>query len=175
MLIRSHDQSELPEVLEVTALAFAEEPEVVDLVRELVDDTSFIPSLSLVAEDEGRIIGHAMFTRARVLGERAELPVLALAPVSVVPERQREGVGAKLITEGISRAKAMREQAVVVLGHPDYYSRFGFKPAMPFGILPPHPVELESAWMALELERASLGGIHGVVHFGAPLQDPRYW
>ena len=176
MIVRTNTAAELPAVLELVGAAFAEEPAVVDLVRELAADASFVPGLSLVAEDAGALVGYVLLTRAEV-GESATgvLPVLILAPLGVSPSHQRQGIGSRLVEEALDRARDRGESAVLVLGDPAYYGRFGFRPAQPFGIDPPHLVEYAEAWMVLELAQGSLAGHTGVVRLGAPLEDPKYW
>lgn len=107
-----------------------------DLVNALRKGKSFIPELSLVAEEEGDITGHILFTKARVGKET----VLALAPLSVAPAWQRQGIGTALVREGHKRAKALGYDCIVVLGSETYYPRFGYVPAATFGIHPPFDV-----------------------------------
>jgi len=105
------------------------------LVDELRDDGDAVPRLSLVAVVNGAVVGHVLCSRG-VLGGRS---VLAIAPLAVVPELQRRGVGSALVHAVLGAADALDEPAVVVLGDPSYYSRFGFGPAEPLGILAPEP------------------------------------
>lgn len=107
-----------------------------DLVKALRCGSAFIPGLSLVAEKEGRIAGHILFTKARVGKET----VLALAPLSVAPACQRQGIGSALVREGHKRAKALGYAWSVVLGSETYYPRFGYVPAETIGIQPPFDV-----------------------------------
>jgi predicted N-acetyltransferase YhbS len=175
MRIRTARADELGAVLQLLGDAFADEPEVVDLVRDLASDECFIPELSLVATGGDSILGHVLFTRAYVESSRADVPVLSLAPLAVTPAEQNRGIGSALVLGGLERARELGESAVLVLGHPGYYPRFGFAPALPRGITPPHPIEMPEAWMALELVPGALEGVEGPVRFGTPLHDPRYW
>lgn len=176
MIVRPHSPAELPEVLGLVGAAFVEEPAVVELVRDLASDTCFLPALSLVAEDAGELVGYVLLTRAEIGEEPTPgLPLLILAPLAVLPDRQRQGVGTRLVDEALSRARRLGEAAVLVLGDPAYYGRFGFKPASPLGIEPPHSVEYADAWMVLELAPGVLAGHTGVAKLGAPLDDPKYW
>lgn len=138
-----------------------DEPTLVDAIRA---SDGFIPALSLVAEQEGRITGHVLFSRAAIRTEDAEIPVLVLAPIAVLPEFQNRGIGSKLIDAGLERARELGEKIVVLIGHPWYYPRFGFKPARPLGIDYPIPIR-EEAFMALELIPGALTGIRGTVAF----------
>ena len=174
VLVRSAAQDQLAAILELMRAAFPDE-DVHELVRQLTADGQFIPEYSLVAAEDGRIIGHVLLSRAYIDAEGEPLPVLCLAPLAVLPERQNEGIGTALVEAGLSRARKHGEKAVIVLGHPDYYPRFGFEPAMPLGILPPHPVEMSEAWMMVELEPGALDGISGTVRFDGPLGDAIWW
>jgi putative acetyltransferase len=95
----------------------------------------FVPKLSLVAEVDGRIDGHVMLSYVQLEG--ASRRVLELGPMSVEPERQRTGIGSALVREALRRAEPRDEPLVLVLGHPSYYPRFGFRPAAELGIHPP--------------------------------------
>jgi putative acetyltransferase len=93
------------------------------------------------------VIGHVLFTRAKVGSAEAAL----LAPLAVSPEWQRQGVGGALVREALARAARDGFGLALVLGHPAYYPRFGFVPAVPLGVLPLYPVEPSEAWMVAEL------------------------
>lgn len=118
-----------------------------DLVNELRKSKSFIPSLSLVAEKDGVLAGHILFTKLKA-GE--ETP-LALAPLAVLPEFQKQGIGSALIKEGHKRAKEMGYSFSVVLGSEKYYPKFGYVPASRYGIKAPFPVPDEN-FMAINLK-----------------------
>lgn len=145
--VRSEEPGDAAAVRVVHERAFApstEEAEIVDALRAAGD---LVPELTLVALDEqGRLVGHVAHSRAHV----GEAEVLVLAPVAVLPEHQRSGVGGALITEALRRAATTDLPLVSVLGHPGYYPRFGFEPAVPLGIQAPFPAPPE-AWMALRL------------------------
>lgn len=117
-----------------------------DLVNSLRKSTSFVPELSLVAEKDGKIVGHIMFTEAKV----GENTVLALAPLSVHPDYQNKGIGSALIEEGHRIAKNMKYYFSVVLGSEKYYPKFGYKKACDFGIKAPFDVPDEN-FMCIEL------------------------
>ncbi|NMA83748.1 MAG: N-acetyltransferase [Epulopiscium sp.] len=132
------------------------------LVAKLRKSDVFVPELSLVAELDGEIVGHIMLTKLFIENEGNKYDSLALAPVSVLPEHQNKGIGSKLISESLKIAKKIGFKSVIVLGHDKYYPRFGFKPASTWGIKAPFEVP-DKAFMALELQVKSLGGVTGTV------------
>jgi putative acetyltransferase len=107
-----------------------------ELVDELRKTDTFLPRLSLVAEQNSVIIGHILFTHVTLESDPPST-VLSLAPMAVFPAFQNRGVGSALVRAGLARAEEMGEPLVVVLGHAGYYPRFGFVPARPMGIEPP--------------------------------------
>jgi putative acetyltransferase len=127
--------------------AFAPSQEEADLVDALRATQVHVPELCLLALRGGAVIGHIAFSRARLDSGH---PVLALAPMAVVPEQQRMGVGSALVSEGLRRAAETDFALVVVVGHPAYYPRFGFEPADALGVAAPFAVPTE-AWMVHRL------------------------
>lgn len=130
-----------------------------DLVVALRKGESYISELSLVATIDKQIVGHIMFTKALV----NNTPVLALAPLSVLPAFQHKGVGTALIKEGHRFAKALGYGYSVVLGSETYYPRFGYKPADSFGIFAPFDVPREN-FMAFQLD-ASAKKLNGTMEY----------
>ncbi|MGY2004231.1 GNAT family N-acetyltransferase [Blastococcus sp. SYSU DS1024] len=118
------------------ARAGGEAPEA-RLVAELREDAGFLPHLSLVAEDDGEVVGHVLATRGRL--EPYGTPVLGLGPIGVRPDRQGRGIGSALVHALVAVAEAADEWLVALLGAPAYYRRFGFVPASGLGIDPPDP------------------------------------
>ncbi len=116
--------------------------------------------ISLVAELEGRIVGHIMFSRMWINTSSGLLSAVALAPVAVLPEHQRKGIGSLLVKRGLELSRGRDEEIVIVVGHPDYYPRFGFSSAQAKSLESPFPRE---AFMALELRLGVLDGIEGSV------------
>ncbi|MFI1461314.1 bifunctional class I SAM-dependent methyltransferase/N-acetyltransferase [Nocardia carnea] len=145
---RPETRSDIPAVRAVELAAFptAEEADIVDALR--ADPEAWIDGLSMLTTTAtGEVVGHALLTRCRV-GEEA---ALALAPCAVRPEYQRTGAGSAAIHAALDSAAAMGENLVVVLGHPEYYPRFGFTPASRFGIHAPFDAP-DEAMMALALD-----------------------
>ncbi len=130
-----------------------------DLVVRLRKSKSFIPELSLVAVEDEKIVGHILFTRAAVNGTA----VLALAPLSVLPEYQNRGIGKSLIKQGHAIAQKMGYKYSVVLGHEKYYPKFGYVPASQYGICAPFDVADEN-FMAVCLDGAA-GKLNGTMEY----------
>jgi putative acetyltransferase len=118
-------------------------------------------AVSLVAEDGGRIVGHVAFSPVSLAGAAGGL---GLAPLAVTPDRQRTGIGGRLVREGLAVASAAEAQFVVVLGHPGYYPRFGFRRAAGVGL--GNEYGADEAFMVLELRAGSLPAAGGLVHYG---------
>ncbi|WP_367136135.1 GNAT family N-acetyltransferase [Saccharothrix sp. HUAS TT1] len=136
MLIRRETAADVQAIHDVTEAAFAARPGgEVRLVGALRADVGWIPALSLVAEVDGAVVGHVVCTRGTV----GSAPALGLGPLSVLPSHQRSGVGKALVHTVLGAADALSEPLVVLLGDPDYYSRFGFVRASTLGITPPEP------------------------------------
>lgn len=166
--------SDIDVVLEVERVAFGED-DVASLVRNLADDPSARPLLSLLAYVGDRPVGHIMFTAARLQGAQDATPVSLLAPLAVVPDAQRQGVGGRLIEHGVRRLSESGVGLVFVLGHPGYYPRHQFEPAMPLGLTAPYPISPEEAWMVRELRPGILGRVRGTVVCADALSKPEHW
>ena len=163
MLIRQENNKDFDQVYSVVKKAFqtAEHSDgnEQDLVVALRKSDAFIPELSLVAEMDGKIIGHIMFTKIEIGNHTA----LTLAPLAVLPEYQKQGVGAALIKEGHRIAKELGYQYSVVLGSERYYPRYGYIPAEQLGIKAPFEVASEN-FMAIKLQE-NAEPINGIVKY----------
>lgn len=160
--IRAEQAQDIPAVYSLHAAAFGQENEsrLVNLLRE---SEHYIPELSLVAVLNGTIIGHILFTKLKIVtGSGREVETLALAPVSVTPDLQYAGVGGQLVRRGLEVAAELGYGSVIVLGHPQYYPKFGFAPASRWGITTSYEVP-DEVFMAMELRRGALKDAAGRV------------
>ncbi len=149
--IRRELPADGPAIEAVVRAAFAGHPdEVALLVERIRTSTNYAPELAVLAEDESGVVGHVMLSFVRVDGG-SRRRLLILTPMSVRPDRQRLGVGSRLIREVLARAEAAGEPAVLVEGIPAYYPRFGFERASPLGFVPPHASIPDDAFMVKKL------------------------
>ena len=157
--IRTETAGDLNSIAAVETLAFgrADEADLVDRLR-----ADGLVTASLVAEVAGVIAGHALFSELPIETASGTIRAAALAPVAVVPALQDEGIGSALIREGVERCRQLGVEAVVVLGSPKYYPRFGFSAETASCLKAPFS---GPEFMALELKPGVLGGIDGVVHY----------
>jgi putative acetyltransferase len=160
MWIRAEEQSDWSAVRAVNLSAF-ETPAEANLVEALREQAR--PFVSLVAEDNGPILGHIMFSPVSLAGHPA-LRIMGLAPMAVAPEHQRKGIGTALVRAGLEQCKQRGFGAVVVLGHPGYYPRFGFSPSARFGIGCEYEVP-EDVFMVVELQTGYLRGASGKIKY----------
>ena len=131
------------------------------MVHKLRDLPSFVPELDFVAEVEGKIVGHVIYSLAKVITpDDQEVEVLNFGPLSVHPSYQRMGVGSALMRRSIAEAAKLGKRAIIFYGHPDYYPRFGFRRASRYGIVSSDGGSWDSL-MAMELYDGALDGITG--------------
>ncbi|MEH2053970.1 GNAT family N-acetyltransferase [Nostoc sp.] len=147
--IRYETLADYTRIAEVNTLAFEQENEA-KLVEEIRRSDRYISELSLVAEVENVVVGHILFSYIDLVGEET-LQVLGLAPLAVHPQFQRQGIGSALIKAGLEIAEAKGETIVIVLGHPEFYTRFGFQPSVVYEIESPFPVP-EDVFMVKPLQ-----------------------
>jgi putative acetyltransferase len=150
-------------LLNCAAFETAAEAQLVDALR----DGGFV-EISLVAEEDGRIIGHILFSQLPIMTSAGTVATVSLAPMAVQPSHQRQGVGSRLVEAGLKMCREQEHLIAVVLGHPNFYPRFGFSAQLaqplesPFGD--------GEAWMAMELVPGSLAGVAGRVEYPPPFQ-----
>lgn len=174
MNIVAASAADLADVLAVERLAFGGEVEA-GLVAELIADPTAQPHLSLLARPDDRAVGHILFTAARLEGAAPGPKLALLAPLAVIPDAQRKGIGGSLIEHGIRLLGEAGVALVFVLGHPGYYPRHGFEPAGRHGLRAPYPVSPESAWMVRPISPSVLGRVQGRVICADALDRPEYW
>ena len=166
MRIRREELQDLQQIRAINIAAFGgpAEAHIVDTLRAEASDV-----ISFVAEDDGEIVGHIMFSPVRVVGA-PDLRAMALAPVAVAPQRQRLGIGSALVRTGLEECQRSGAAAVFVVGHPAYYPRFGFSRASGFGFQCEFDVP-DDAFMVAELVPGALSAHSGTVHFHEAFRD----
>jgi putative acetyltransferase len=167
MIIRTEKPGDIAAIRQVNVQAFgrAAEADLVDALRRNGKAT-----LSLVAEDDGRIVGHILFSPVTIESGCDQFIGVGLAPMAVLPEMQNRGIGSLLVKHGLERCREDGRPFVVVLGHPEYYPRFGFVPASRFNLKCEYDVA-DEVFMAMELQNGALGNCAGVVKYQAEFND----
>lgn len=167
IMIRQESQEDYQKTEELVKQAFSNaefsDQKEHELVHWMRASDAFIPELSLVAVDN-EIVGHIMLSKIKIVNDDRAVDSLALAPVSVSPNHQKKGIGSSLITHTLRKAKELGYHSVIVLGHQDYYPKFGFKPASLWNIKSPFNVPAE-VFMAMELTKDALKNTQGVVQY----------
>jgi putative acetyltransferase len=160
VLIREEKPEDIAGIRGVISAAFGRpaEADIVDALRQRAQ-----PFVSLVAEHEGEVVGHILFTPVTLAGG-GDLKMAALAPMAVAPKYQVRGVGAALVLTGFEHLRLLGMSAVVVIGHPSYYPRFGFSQADAFGLKSEYNVP-DDVFMACELDPGALAGVIGTVSY----------
>jgi putative acetyltransferase len=166
MQIRPEEPKDSSNVYTVNESAF-DTPAEANLVEALRREAH--PIISLVAEDEETIVGHVMFSPVTLIGH-PDLKIMGLGPVAVVPERQRMGIGTILIKTGMEKCKELGFGAIVVLGYPEYYPRFGFIPSVRYGIRSEYNVP-EDVFMVTEFQPDYLQGSTGIIQYHPSFND----
>lgn len=166
--IRQETEADYPKVFNLIQEAFEKSPKSKRteqfLVERLRETDAFIPKLSLVAEQGNEIIGHILLTKIKIKNPSQIFEALSLAPVSVKPSYQRQGVGGKLIQEAQKKACDLGYKAIALIGHEEYYPRFGYQAASRFNIQFPFEAPDESC-MILELEKDILKEVDGMIEY----------
>jgi putative acetyltransferase len=159
LLIREEQPRDREQVRTVNEAAFGRSDEA-DLIDRLRAEGAAL--LSLVAEVDGHILGHILFSRMTVETAQGPVAAVCLAPMAVRPEHQGRKVGSQLVRRGLAQLRDRGERIVIVLGHKHYYPRFGFSSTKARYLASPFPPE---AFMALELSAGALAGIQGAVRY----------
>jgi putative acetyltransferase len=176
MIIREATRSEIQDVLAIHQAAFGSDIEA-ELVQALLNDPSAKPLVSLLAVEAGRLAGHILFTRATLTECKTPPAISILAPLAVVPDAQKKGIGGELIKSGLHALLRSGVMLVFVLGYPEYYQRYGFIPAGGQNLQAPFPIPAEhaDAWMVQALQPGLLGTLRGKVMCADTLNKPEYW
>jgi len=168
VVIRRETPEEFSQIYDLVKVAFqtakVSDGKEQDFVNQLRSNGNYIPELALVAEENGKLIGHIMLTKTYIVDRENKFETLLLAPISVALEYRNRGVGSNLIKESFKLAKEMGYTSVFLVGDPAYYHRFGFKSAVNFGIKHTHNIPDENV-MACELVPGALDGISGTIDF----------
>jgi len=160
--IRNEEPADASAIRALNKVAFdgPDEADIVDAIREACSS-----ALSLVAEQEGRVVGHILFSPATVVSVGGDVVGMGLAPMAVESRSQRQGVGSSLVETGLEQLRRIGCPFVIVLGHPEYYPRFGFRPASEFGLICQWAGVPEEAFMAIILDERKMSGVVGVARY----------
>ena len=167
MYIRQETEGDAKDIRIIQERAFGRSAEA-NLVEALRDSTSYALSLVILKEDV--TVGHILFTEATLHSQNDVFPLLGLGPMAVLPEYQNQGMGSRLIRHGMTECSRLGHDAIVVLGHPKYYPRFGFLPARSYGITCEFRVPPE-AFMVCELRKGALRNKPGIVKYAPAFRN----
>ncbi|UTB32485.1 MAG: N-acetyltransferase [Methanobacterium sp. ERen5] len=166
MIIRNEKNEDQEAVRKINLKAFPTDVEasLVEKIRSSMD------TISLVAVHEDKVVGHILFSPLTIENDEESFPALILAPIAVLPEYQKQGIGTKLVENGIIECRNQGHSIIILVGHPEYYPRFGFKSAEQNGIK--HPFEVpEDVFMAYELVPDALSRVNGVLKYSTPFEE----
>ena len=168
LIVRAETPEDRGSVRRVNELAFetAAEANLVDALRE-----GGAAHVSLVAEEGGRVVGHILFSPVSIESAGGDWEATGLGPMAVLPERQGRGVGSALVREGLRECLRRGREVVFVLGHAEYYPRFGFRTAGPLGVTCEFPAP-EEFFMVAELTPGALAGRAGLVRYRPEFRNP---
>lgn len=161
LIIRPETLEDVAPIRNVNEQAFGREVEA-RIVEKLREHGAL--TISLVAIQDGKVVGHIAFSPAVIESDSFSFEAIALGPIAVLPAYQRGGFGSQMVRAGLEECRRLGHEIIVLVGHPDYYPRFGFVPAGPKGIACEFEVP-EEAWMILELREGALAGRRGTVRF----------
>lgn len=162
MIIRQETRDDIADVRAVHELAFGQplEANVVDKLRDNCEGLR-----SLVAVENGKVVGHILFSPAEIEGPHGIIKGMGLAPMAVLPDMQRRGIGTQLIHKGVEELRKLQCPFIIVLGHPSYYPRFGFERSSRYGIRCQWEGVPDEAFMILWLDQSKAGQVSGVAKY----------
>jgi len=166
--IRIESQEDIHQVRILNEKAFEQpaEANVVDKLRQTCPGY-----LSLVAEDSKNIVGHILFTQTVIEDTGRTIQGMGLAPMAVMPDRQKQGIGSSLVERGLEILRKQGYPFVIVLGHPEYYPRFGFERASKYGLLSQWEGVPDEAFMVIVMDQTALEGVSGVAKYRAEFDE----
>jgi putative acetyltransferase len=167
MIIRAEKKQDIPKIFKVNTGSFSSDGE-----AKLVDNLrkTGVQLISLVAEEGDEICGHILFSPVAVKGDNPGKKIAGLGPMAVLPSYRKKGVGKMLVEEGLNQCLKAGFDAVVVLGHADYYPQFGFVPSVAYGIVSTYDVP-DDIFMVKELKKGGLKGVQGIVSYHELFRD----
>ncbi|MGI0118491.1 GNAT family N-acetyltransferase [Zooshikella sp. RANM57] len=176
MYIRESKNEDIEDIIHIHTVAFGNDKEA-ELVVNLLNDQSAQPSLSLLAFVDDLAVGHILFTRCYLSGINQAVSSVLLAPLAVITSHQKQGIGGHLIRQGLDTLKDRKTELVFVLGHPNYYPRYGFSSAGCQGFQAPYPIPEQhaDAWMVQSLVPGIINSLEAKVVCADALDRPEYW
>jgi putative acetyltransferase len=168
IVIRVENAEDVDRVRTINALAFGQpaEANLVDKLRAECSD-----ALSLVADDDGVVVGHILFTPVVFESPARQIAGMGLAPMAVSPDRQQQGIGSQLVRRGLEILGARGCPFVVVVGHPKYYPRFGFEPSSRHGLSSQWDGIPDEAWMVQILDARAMAGLSGIARYRSEFDE----
>jgi len=168
MIIRLEQPGDSKDIREINEKAFGrpQEANIIDALRKNCGEV-----LSLVAVEKEEIVGHVFFSPATIEGKHGIVKGMGLAPMAVLPEFQRRGIGSQLVKAGIKELRKTRCPFIIVLGHPEYYPRFGFEPATRFGIKSQWEGIPDDVFMILWLDTSMVNQITGTAKYRSEFDE----
>jgi putative acetyltransferase len=168
-IVRAESPEDLKSVRRVNELAFGQ-PNEADLVDALRANLKVTEYVSLVAVLDDQVVGHIFFSPVTIESDSGVFTAIGLAPMAVLPEHQNSGIGSKLVRDGLKECRRLGQDIVVVLGHPNYYPRFDFIPAIQKGLRSEYDVP-DDVFMVLEQSEDALAGRRGLVKYRPEFQN----